>query len=169
MDETLEEAAAREIEEEIGVSEVFLEQLYTFGNPGRDPRARVVTVAYYALVSSERLVFRADTDAADAQWFGVDELPDLAFDHQKIVAVGLERLRSKIETTNLAYALLPARFRLSDLQKVTEIVMGKSLDKRNFRKRILDSGLVEPTSKVSGGTGRPAQLFRWTKRQITSL
>lgn len=169
MDETLEAAAQREIEEETGVSDVFLEQLYTFGQPNRDPRSRVVTVAYYALVASERLVLRADTDAADAQWFAVDALPDLAFDHPTIVAVGLERLRAKIETTNLAYALLPARFRLSDLQRVTEIVLGKSLDKRNFRKRILESGLIEATTKISSGAGRPAQLFRWRERKLAGL
>jgi len=168
MEETLEEAAIREIEEETGVTDVFLEQLYTFGAPNRDPRARVVTVAYYALVPSERIVLKADTDASDAQWFEIENLPPLAFDHEHIVKIAMARLQSKIETTNMAYGLLPARFKLSDLQSVYEIILGRTLDKRNFRKKILSSGLIEATEKYSTGAHRPAQLFRWKKREVTN-
>jgi 8-oxo-dGTP diphosphatase len=168
MDETLEEAAMREIEEETGVTDVFLEQLYTFGAPNRDPRTRVVTVAYYALVPSERIVLKADTDASDAQWFEIGNLPPLAFDHDHIVKMAQERLQSRIETTNIAYGLLPARFKLSDLQGVYEIILGRTLDKRNFRKKILASGLIEATEKYSTGAHRPAQLFRWKKREVTN-
>ena len=165
MDEELEEAARREIEEETGVRDVFLEQLYTFGRPNRDPRTRVITISYFALVPGEHLTLRADTDASDASWFATEELPDLAFDHAEIVRVGLERLKGKIENSNVAYGLLPARFRLSELQRVYEIILGRALDKRNFRKRVLALGIVEATDKYSsGGAHRPAQLFRWKKR-----
>ena len=165
MEEELEEAARREIEEETGVRDIFLEQLYTFGQPTRDPRTRVITIVYFALVPGEHLTLRADTDASDASWFAVDELPELAFDHAKIVEVGVERLKAKIEYSNIAYGLLPARFRLSELQRVYEIILGHALDKRNFRKRVLALGLVEATDKYSSGAHRPAQLFRWKKRR----
>ena len=169
MDEELEEAARREIEEETGVRDVFLEQLYTFGAPDRDPRTRVITIVYFALVPGEHLTLRADTDASDASWFAVDKLPDLAFDHTAIVEVGLERLKSKIEYSNVAYGLLPARFRLSELQRVYEIILGRPLDKRNFRKRVLALELVEATDKFSSGAHRPAQLFRWKKRRAKTF
>ncbi len=169
MDEELEEAARREIEEETGVRDVFLEQLYTFGEPNRDPRTRVITIVYFALVPGEHLTLRADTDASDASWFSVDELPALAFDHNEIVEVGIERLKAKIEYSNVAYGLLPARFRLSELQRVYEIILGRALDKRNFRKRVLALGLVEATDKYSSGAHRPAQLFRWKKRRAKTF
>ena len=169
MDEELEEAARREIEEETGVRDVFLEQLYTFGDLGRDPRTRVITIVYFALVPGEHLTLRADTDASDASWFATDDLPDLAFDHNKIVEVGIERLKAKIEYSNIAYGLLPARFRLSELQRVYEIILGRALDKRNFRKRVLALGLVEATDKFSSGAHRPAQLFRWKKRRAKTF
>ncbi len=169
MDEELEEAARREIEEETGVRDVFLEQLYTFGQPNRDPRTRVITIVYFALVPGEHLTLRADTDASDASWFAVDELPALAFDHNEIVEIGIERLKAKIEYSNVAYGLLPARFRLSELQRVYEIILGRALDKRNFRKRVLALGLVEATDKYSGGAHRPAQLFRWKKRRAKTF
>ena len=169
IEEELEEAARREIEEETGVRDVFLEQLYTFGAPDRDPRSRVITVAYYALVPSEHLMLRADTDASDASWFDVDALPELAFDHAEIVRVGVERLNAKLEYSDIAYGLLPARFRLSELQRVYEIILGRPLDKRNFRKRVLALGLVEETGKFSGGAHRPAQLFRWKKRRAKTF
>ncbi len=169
MDEELEEAARREIEEEIGVRDVFLEQLYTFGAPDRDPRTRVITIVYFALVPGEHLTLRADTDASDASWFAVGDLPKLAFDHEQIVAVALERLKGKIEYSNIAYGLLPARFRLSELQRVYEIILGRALDKRNFRKRVLALGLVEATEKYSSGAHRPAQLFRWKKRRAKTF
>ncbi len=170
MEEELEEAARREIEEETGVRDVFLEQLYTFGQPNRDPRTRVITIVYFALVPGEHLTLRADTDASDASWFAISELPNLAFDHAEIVQSGIERLKAKIEYSNVAYGLLPARFRLSELQRVYEIILGRALDKRNFRKRVLALGLVEATDKFSsGGAHRPAQLFRWKKRRAKTF
>ncbi|MBV9865145.1 MAG: NUDIX domain-containing protein [Abitibacteriaceae bacterium] len=167
LDESLEEAARREIEEEAGVTDVFLEQLYTFGNPKRDPRMRVVTVAYYALVPGNRITLAAATDAAEASWFPVSKLPPLAFDHQDIMQCAIERLKSKLEYSNIAYSLLPPRFRLSDLQKVYEVILGTPLDKRNFRKKILSLNLVEATGKMdTGGAHRPAQLYRFKKRKM---
>ena len=169
IEEELEAAARREIEEETGVRDVFLEQLYTFGAPNRDPRSRVITVAYYALVPGEHLTLRADTDASDASWFALDNLPTLAFDHAEIVRVGVERLKGKLEYSDIAYGLLPARFRLSELQRVYETILGRALDKRNFRKRVVALGLVEATGKFSSGAHRPAQLFRWKKRAPTAF
>jgi 8-oxo-dGTP diphosphatase len=167
LDESLEDAARREIEEEAGIRDVFLEQLYTFGEPERDPRGRVITVAYYALVPGERLQLSASSDAAEASWFGVDKLPPLAFDHNQIVQMAIERLKSKLEYSNVAFGLLPSQFRLTQLQKVYEIILGRELDKRNFRKRIISLNLVEPTGKVdSSGAHRPAQLYRFKEREI---
>ncbi len=167
MEESLEDAARREIQEEAGLNNVFLEQLYTFGDPKRDPRGRIITVAYYALVPGEKLTLAASTDAAEARWFSINELPKLAFDHAKILAEALRRLRSKIEYSTVASALLPEQFRLSDLQKVYEIILGEDVDKRNFRKRMLSFDLLETTSHIdSSGPHRPAQLYRFKQKEI---
>ena len=166
-DESLEEAARREIAEEAGVEELFLEQLYTFGEPGRDPRMRVITVAYYALVPADRVLLRAATDAADVSWFAIDAVPELAFDHRMILDHALDRLKSKLEYSSIAYGLLPKKFRLSELQSVYEVILGRTLDKRNFRKKILALNLLESTGKLdSGGAHRPAELFRFKKRKM---
>src|SRR5262249_41914018 len=143
-DESLEDAAMREVREEAGVDNVYLEQLYTFGDPGRDPRGRVITAAYFALVPDKSIHLAADSDASEASWFTVNSLPPLAFDHREIVHTGVERLKSKLEYSSIAYALLPDQFRLSELQGIYEAVLGRKLDKRNFRKRILALGLLEP-------------------------
>ena len=167
MDESLEDAARREVAEEAGLSDVFLEQLYSFGEVKRDPRGRVITVAYYALVPGEKLTLSAATDAADARWFSVNELPKLAFDHAKIMEAALQRLRSKIGYSTIASALLPETFRLSDLQKVYEIILGEEVDKRNFRKRMLSFDLLETTRHIdSSGPHRPAQLYRFKQKEI---
>src|SRR6201991_515634 len=116
-DEDLEEAAARELREGTGVSDVYLEQLYSFGEPDRDPRGRVVTVAYFALISADRKL-RAGSDAAEAAWFPIDDLPPLAFDHATILNYALERLRNKLEYTTVGFQLLPEKFTLTELQEV---------------------------------------------------
>jgi len=170
MDESLEAAARRELAEEAGVQDVFLEQLYTFGDPQRDPRGRVITVAYYALVPDRNLTLTASTDAREARWFAVDEMPSLAFDHKEILQQALERLKSKLEYSNIAYGLLPPKFRLSELQQVYEIILGRPLDKRNFRKRMVTLGLLEATRQVDkSGAHRPAQLYRFKKRKIVAF
>ena len=162
MDESLETAAKRELREETGVEDVYLEQLYTFGDPGRDPRTRVITVVYFALLDSERLQVRAADDAADVNWFSVYDLPALAFDHAKILQYSLERLRGKLEYTTIAFSLLSEQFTLRELQRVYEIILHRRLDKRNFRKKILSTGILEDTNvKKMEGTHRPARLYRF--------
>lgn len=163
-EEGLDQAARRELEEETGVRDVYLEQLYTFGDPGRDPRGRVVTVAYYALVSADRQV-RAGSDAAEARWFSMSELPPLAFDHGGILAYALERLRNKLEYTTVGFQLLPEAFTLTELQQVYEAILGRALDKRNFRRKIELLGILTPLKQQKrGGPSRPAQLYRFSGR-----
>jgi 8-oxo-dGTP diphosphatase len=160
--ESLEDAAKRELQEETGVQDVYLEQLYTFGDPDRDPRTRVITVVYFALLDSERLQVRAATDAVDVGWFSVYQLPPLAFDHEQIIQYALNRLRGKLDYTTIAFNLLPEQFTLRELQQVYEIILHKKMDKRNFRKKILATGILEDTgAKKMEGTHRPARLYRF--------
>ena len=157
-DESLDAAAIRELREETGVDKVYLEQLYSFGDPKRDPRGRVITVAYYALVPPTHSL-QAGTDAADAAWFPVTNLPPLAFDHRKIVEYAHSRIRNKLGYTNVGFELLSEKFTLTELQSVHEAILGEKLDKRNFRRRILQQGIVQAT-KLWRHTGRkPAQLY----------
>lgn len=158
--ESLEESARRELEEETGVSGVFLEQLYTFGAPERDPRERVITVAYYALVPSAPLTLRAASDAGDVGWFDAENLPPLAFDHAEIVALARQRLTAKLDYSTLAFQFLPETFTLSELQRVYEIILGEEIDKRNFRKWVLAIDQVEETGDLRSGPHRPARLYR---------
>jgi len=169
-DEALDEAAQRELEEETGLPDVYLEQLYTFGAPKRDPRGRVITVAYFALVSDD-VTLRAGDDAAEAAWHSVYDLPDLAFDHDEILSYALQRLRYKLEYTAVGFELLPNEFTLTELQTAYEIVLGEKLDKRNFRRRILEAGILAETSKYreGEGQGRPAQLYRYKKNAVTEV
>lgn len=167
MDETLEAAATRELQEEAGIGNLYLEQLYTFGDLDRDPRGRVVTIAYMALVSDPiRLSLRASTDAADAAWFAVDQIPELAFDHTLILDFALKRLRAKLEYSTIAYALLPDTFTLTQLQKIYQIILGEVVDKRNFRKRMLSLDLLETAEGRHGGAHRPAQLYRFKEKVL---
>lgn len=158
-EETLERAAFRELLEETGTKNVYLEQLYTFGDPHRDPRGRVVTVAYYALVPTDKSPLLAGTDAATAGWYPVSALPPLAFDHARIIQYAADRLRNKLEYTNVGFQLLPAKFTLSELQALHESILGRSLDKRNFRRKILGLGLVKPSKEMQATGRKPAQLF----------
>lgn len=161
MDEGLDAAARRELQEETGVSGVFLEQLYTFGEPKRDPRERVITVAYYALIPSDKLQLRAASDAEAVGWFAMDELPKLAFDHADIVSMAHARLIAKLDYSTIAFAFMPKRFTLSELQEVYEIIRREEIDKRNFRKWILSLHQIEETDEERrGGIHRPAKLFR---------
>ena len=161
MDEDLEQAARRELEEETGVSGVYLEQLYTFGKPGRDPRERVITITYYALVPSDKMQLRAATDAEAVGWFGMDELPALAFDHTDIIAMAHERLVAKLDYSTIAFQFLGDEFTLSELQSVYEIIQREPLDKRNFRKWVLALEQIEETGgERREGAHRPAKLYR---------
>ncbi|SHI41235.1 8-oxo-dGTP diphosphatase [Rubritalea squalenifaciens DSM 18772] len=162
--EALRNAAERELEEEAGVKNVFLEQLYTFGDPGRDPREHVVSVAYYALVNLEDHEVVADTDASDAGWFALDDLPGLAFDHEEILEVAKERLKGKIRYQPIGFELLPELFSLSRLQKLYEAVLERPLDKRNFRKKLLKLGILEETDEVEKDVARrAARLYRFDR------
>jgi len=159
--ECLEDCALRELMEETGVSGVYLEQLYTFGSPDRDPRERIISVAYYGLTPVPAVEPRAGSDAAGAIWFVVDQLPELAFDHADIIAKARERLRAKLDYSTIAFQFMPKKFTLSELQAVYQTILGEALDKRNFRKRINAQGLVKPTGdQRRDGKHRPAALYR---------
>ena len=161
LDESLDAAARRELEEETGVAGVYLEQLYTFGTPDRDPRERVITIAYYALIPSDRIVLQAATDAEGVSWFGMEELPELAFDHHEILSLAHERLVAKLDYSTIAFQFMPQAFSLSELQQVYEVILRAPADKRNFRKRILALNLIEPTgAEKREGAHRPAKLYR---------
>lgn len=163
--ETLAEAAERRLFEETNVKNIYLEQLYCFGKPDRDPRSRIITVAYYALIRSDKSVIKADANAEDVQWFEVNKITELAFDHKEIVHYALARLKERIKTTNISFQLLPEKFTLTELQRVYELILDKKLDKRNFRKKILATGiLVETDETKMEGYHRPAQLYSFRER-----
>lgn len=168
-DESLDQAALRELREETGVGEVYLEQLYSFGDPGRDPRGRVITVAYYALISADRSPLVAGTDASDARWWAFRELPTLAFDHRKILDYALERLRNKLEYTTVGFQLLPPRFTITELQDVYEVVLGRKLDKRNFRRKLALLKVLRPTREHRRGGRRPARLYEFVASSFERL
>lgn len=170
MDETLDAAARRELAEEAGVADAFLEQLYTFGDLDRDPRERVVTVAYYALVKLGDHKIRAATDAEGVAWFALDHLPHLAFDHRRIIDVAHERLRGKVRYAPIGFELLPPRFTLTQLQRLYEIVLGTELDKRNFRKKLLSMDLVVETDELETGVRhRAARLYKFDRKKYDKL
>lgn len=168
-EESLDQAALRELHEETGVKNVFLEQLYTFGDPKRDPRGRVITVAYYALIASDKLSLVAGADAAEAQWFPANELPALAFDHKSILDYALERLRNKLEYTTVGFQLLPEKFTLGELQAVYEAILGRRLDKRNFRRKLALLGILKPLREWQRTGRKPAQLFRFAAARFEKL
>ncbi len=160
IDEDLEQAALRELREETGITGLYLEQLYTFGTPDRDPRERVITVSYYSLVPIDSLSVGAASDARELGWFDIDELPELAFDHKKIISKAKQRLTAKLDYSTIALQFMPCKFTLSELQKVYEIIHGETLDKRNFRKRVMAYDCMEDTGEVRrNGSHRPARLY----------
>jgi 8-oxo-dGTP diphosphatase len=170
VDEDLETAARRELEEETGVSKVYLEQLYSFGDVDRDPRERVVSVAHYALVKLSDHRIKAATDARDAAWFAVSDLPTLAFDHDRIVAMALTRLKGKVRYQPIGFELLPPKFTLSQLQRLYEVVLEAPLDKRNFRKKILSMGFLEELDEIEQDVAhRAARLYRFDKQKYREL
>lgn len=169
MDETLEAAAKRELQEETGLPDVYLEQLFTFGDPDRDPRGRTITVTYFAIVRAAAVAPRAADDAAEVGWWSMNDLPPLAFDHAKILRYALTRLRYKLEYTAVGFELLPAQFTLTELQTAYEIVLGEKLDKRNFRRKLLGAGVIEPAAGYRVGEGRPARLYRYRADAVAEV
>ena len=161
LDEDIHECAERELAEETGVKGVYLEQLCTYGHPKRDPRERVITIAYFALIPSEKLQLHAATDAADVAWFAMDELPKLAFDHKTIVEQAKQRLVTKLDYSTLAFQFLANEFTLTDIQEIYEIILEEKMDKRNFRKWALALENIEETeNERRDGAHRPAKLYR---------
>jgi 8-oxo-dGTP diphosphatase len=159
--ESLDRTATRRLDAETGVADVYLEQLYTFdGSENSD-----AVVAYFALVDEARTRLRDDSTWRPA-WHPVRDLPPLAFDNRHIVARAEERLRNKLEYTNVAYSLVPDRFTLTQLQRVYEAILGEPVDKRNFRRRMVGLGLVRPTGSLARqGAHRPAMLYEFSNRQ----
>lgn len=168
--ESLPEAAERELKEETSITDVFLEQLYTFGNPKRDPRGWVVSVAYFALVSPDRHPAHAASDAREARWFPVNKLPKLAFDHAEILKVALERLRGKLTYAPVGFELLPQKFTIKQLQRLYEIVLDKELDNRNFRKKIFAMDVLRELNEIQKGVAhRAARLYKFDERKYRQL
>lgn len=170
-DESLQTAVCRELKEETGINVDYLEQLYTFGDDiKRDPRNRVISVAYFALANPDKLILKADTDAEDAQWFNLKDIPNLAFDHEKIVQVAKARLQAKIHYEPIGFDLLKPEFPFSDLEHLYKTILEQEIDRRNFRKKILSLGLVEETDKIhKPSAGRPSKLFRFNKTKYNEL
>ncbi len=168
--ENLDEAVLRELKEETGVKANYLEQLYTFGAVHRDKRSRVISISYLALINPNNYKLKADTDALDAQWYDLDDIPNLAFDHQDIIKTGIERLKAKINYQPIGFELLNTNFPFSDLENLYQTILGKQIDRRNFRKKLLSFGILQETTKFQKiGSGRPAKLFRFNKKKYKEL
>jgi len=180
-DESVDDAALRELQEATNIGNIYLEQLYTFGEPNRDPRGRIVTVAYYALVSWQQFQLkvrprpaqaagRGGPRVSEASWFSVKRLPSLVLDHQRIVDYALERLRNKINYTTVGFQSLPRQFTLTELQSSYEVILSKRLDKRNFRRKMLQLGILKGTRDFkANGRQRPARLYTFTEPNVVKL
>lgn len=164
--ESVDDAARRELLEETGLKNIFLEQLYTFGRPDRDPREHVVSVAYYALTNLSGHQVQADTDARSAAWFAVHDVPELAFDHDEILEMALRRLQGKVRYQPIGFELLPRKFTLTQLQRLYETILEKPLDKRNFRKKILSMGVLNELDEIQQGVShRAARLYSFNEKE----
>lgn len=169
--ESLEQAVQRELKEETGVNINYLEQLYSFGQPGRDPRNRVISITYYGLVKPEAFELHADTDAADVAWFNIKKLPKLAFDHREILTAAHERLKSKMLYQPVGFELLEEKFPFSELEKLYMAVLDRPIDRRNFKKKVVKFGFLEETAEKQSldGAGRPGNLFRFNEKKYFQL
>ncbi|MFA5986591.1 MAG: NUDIX domain-containing protein [Parcubacteria group bacterium] len=167
IDETLDQAAQNVLAKKAGIKGLHLEQLYTFSDVHRDVRGRIVSTAYFALVDSDKFAVETMDYYIAIEWHDVDKLPKMAFDHKEMICYGAERLRAKIEYSNIVYGLLPKEFTLTEMQDVYEAIIGHVIDKRNFRKKILSLHILTETAKErSGAKNRPARLYRFKKRQL---
>lgn len=169
MDETAEQGALRELQEETGVKDIYIEQLQAFSTVDRDPRERVMTIAFLAFVRQEKYEVIAGDDAAKAQWFPINELPELAFDHKEIITVALEKLRWKITYEPLAFRLLNKNFTITQLQTVYEVVFGKKFDRRNFYKKMTTLGYLIPTDQQLRNNGRPSTLYTFDEKKYREV
>lgn len=169
--ESLEDAIQRELREETSVSINYLEQLYSFGKPGRDPRNRVISITYYGLVRPDAFEIGAATDAADVSWFNIQNVPSLAFDHNDIIKVAHERLKNKLLYQPIGFELLEKKFPFSELEKLYMVVLGRPIDRRNFKKKIMGFGFLEETEEKQSlnGAGRPGNLFRFNEEKYFQL
>jgi 8-oxo-dGTP diphosphatase len=170
IDEDLDACAQRELQEETGIRDVYVEQLYTFGRPDRDPRERVISVVYYALVPAERLNPQPGSDATATGWFALEALPNLAFDHREVIAMAHRRLVAKLDYSTIAFHFLPETFTLGELQQVYETLRGEAVDKRNFRKWVLALSQIEATGELRrSGVHRPARVYRLNNREQVEI
>jgi 8-oxo-dGTP diphosphatase len=169
INEDLSAAAARELQEETGISNTYLQQVAAFGKPDRDPRERVISVAFFAVISADQIALKAGSDAADARWWPIAKLPELAFDHDEIIAAAYRAAVEELPRSSMAFQFLKLEFTLTDLQQIHEAVQGKKLDKRNFRKWVLSLKILKATGRYSrNGRHRPAELFRLRARGVPS-
>lgn len=167
IDESAQDAAIRELKEETGLEQAYIEQLYTFSDVKRDPRGRVISIAYFALIPTPDITPIGASDATEAAWFPLNQLPKLAFDHDQIINLAKTRIQNKLSYTTIAKKLLPQEFTLSQLQSIYEIILDKQIDKRNFRKKLLATGLLTPVkAKQLTGSHRPAQLYTFNSNDI---
>jgi len=163
--EAPEATATRELLAQTGIGDVYLEQLRTFGDPARDPHAHVVSIAYFALAPNRGHAATVNPKYGELRWLPVRDLPRLAYDHNAIAQYALARLRAKLEYTNIVYSLLPAELTLGELQEVYEIILGRRIDRRNFRKKVFSLGLLRPLRRQRRGPHRPAELYAFTRRE----
>ncbi len=169
-DESVDMAAKRHLEDKTGVKDLFLEQLYTFGKVNRDPFGRVVSVSYFALIPQAEMKLKTTKEYEDIKWFSVNDLPELAYDHKEMLELGISRLRSKLEYTNIVCNLLPKEFTLAEMQNIYELILNKEIDKRNFRKKIETLKIVKDTGKkTSGKAHRPAKIYKFKDNETKNL
>jgi 8-oxo-dGTP diphosphatase len=164
--ELLDDAARRELHESTGLRGAYLEQLFTFGDPSRDPRAHVVSVAYMALIPAADAVKAPSDKYATGRWYEVTRLPELAFDHSLMAAYAVKRLKSKLEYTNIANALLPREFTFAEFEELYALILGRPLDRRNFRRRILAMGILKRLAHTRRGAHRPAALYSFANQSL---
>ncbi|MBE7172557.1 MAG: NUDIX hydrolase [Williamsia sp.] len=170
--ESLETAVRRELQEETGIQVNYLEQLYTFGEPARDPRQRIISVAYFALVKSSLFQqLKASTDAQDAGWFNIKTLPHLAFDHAQIIRAAVERLRAKIRYQPIGFELLDKKFPFADLEKLYTTLLDREIDRRNFAKKFLALNILDETNELARGEGkgRPSKIYQFNQKRYQQL
>jgi len=171
-EESLEDAVTRELKEETGIEVNYLEQLYSFGAPNRDPRKRIVSIAYFGLINSSLYKeLNAGTDADEARWFNIEHLPKLAFDHKEIIGTAIERLRAKAQYQPVGFELLDKKFSFADLESLYTALLGRDIDRRNFRKKILSFDFLEELPELTKpeGRGRPSNMYRFNKKRYDQL